>query len=449
MRVLHTSDWHLGRSLYGRGRHHECAAFLDWTVATLKSRAIDVLIIAGDIFDTGTPPNWAQELYFDFLWKASKGPCQHVVITAGNHDSPSFLNAPRSILKQLSVHVVGSKSPRAEDEVIILSDKNAGGKPGLICCAVPYLRDRDLRLLEDGEDLDAAGDKYIRGIQDHYREAARRAQEINAQLPHNIPVIATGHLFVAGGSSVSGDGVRELTVGTLSHIPAAAFPGAFDYLALGHLHSPQEFHVTPEPMCPIPDPQTPTHKRLCIRYSGSPLHMSFGELDRNKSMSLITFKAGGIEADGSPVAPYTPTIEEIAVPAFQRLVKMRGNLPELTALLKAEASQNHSVWVEANYTGEEWLPNLRESLEATVAGTPVDLLCIKDCRRRDSSPLASSESPAPGPCHQKLDELGVMDVFEFKLEEEGIEESQRATLRGLLALVLKDLEETDTGSQAI
>ena len=154
MRVLHTSDWHLGRSLFGQKRYEEFSAFLDWLARTLQEKEVDVLVVSGDIFDSGTPSNRAQRLYYDFLRQVYLSSCRHVVITAGNHDSPSMLGASREILQVLDVHVVGNLPEDPAEEIKVLRD--AQGKVALIVCAVPFLRDADMRLVEEGE---SSGDK--------------------------------------------------------------------------------------------------------------------------------------------------------------------------------------------------------------------------------------------------------------------------------------------------
>ena len=135
MKVLHTSDWHIGRTLYGRKRYEEFGAFLTWLADTIQQNEIDALLVAGDIFDTSAPSNRAQELYYRFLCRVAASCCRHVVVVAGNHDSPSFLNAPKELLKALDVHVVGSSTESPEDEVLVL--RNDQDTPELIVCAVP------------------------------------------------------------------------------------------------------------------------------------------------------------------------------------------------------------------------------------------------------------------------------------------------------------------------
>ncbi|MBB5348397.1 exonuclease subunit SbcD [Desulfoprunum benzoelyticum] len=134
MRILHTSDWHLGRSLYGRKCYEEFSAFLDWLSETIQKKEVDALLIAGDVFDTSTPSNKAQELYYRFL-------CRNIIVSGGNHDSPSFLNAPKELLCALNVFVVWAMTENMEDEVIVLHDCNQ--LTLAIICAVPYLRDKD------------------------------------------------------------------------------------------------------------------------------------------------------------------------------------------------------------------------------------------------------------------------------------------------------------------
>ena len=240
MNVLHTSDWHLGRSLYGKKRYEEFTSFLQWLEQTIRAENIEILLIAGDVFDTATPSNKAQSLYYEFLYKLSFSCCRHVVIIGGNHDSPSFLNAPSSLLKVLNVHVVGAMKEDPKDEVILLRNNDI---PEALICAVPYLRDRDIRTHEAGEDIDQKNKKLNEGLKKHYFEVCEHAKEIKNKIEQdhdvNLPVIGMGHLFAAGGETVEGDGVRELYVGGINHVGVDAFPKVLDYVALGHLHVPQ------------------------------------------------------------------------------------------------------------------------------------------------------------------------------------------------------------------
>jgi len=240
MKLLHTSDWHLGRSLYGKKRYEEHSAFLDWLSRTIEDEKVDALIVAGDVFDTSTPSNRAQELYYRFLCRVAASCCRDVVIIGGNHDSPSFLNAPKELFRALNVYVVGAVTDAVNDEVIVLGK---GDKPEAIVCAVPYLRDKDLRTVEPGETIGDKNAKLVEGLKKHYAdvcEVAEAKQKEFRDAGHDgIPIVATGHLFTAGGKTVDGDGVRELYVGSLAHVSKDTFPSSIDYFALGHLHIPQ------------------------------------------------------------------------------------------------------------------------------------------------------------------------------------------------------------------
>jgi len=204
MKLLHTSDWHIGRALYGRKRYEEFDAFLNWLAALIEQENIDVLLVAGDVFDSSTPSNRAQELYYRFLCRVASSAKRHVVITAGNHDSPTFLNAPKELLKFLNVHVVGCVSESPEDELLVLSGADSG--PQLLVCAIPYLRDRDIRMAEAGESMEDKERKIIDGIRLHYRSVCRAAEEKRTGFARPVPIVAMGHLFTAGGQTVEGDG---------------------------------------------------------------------------------------------------------------------------------------------------------------------------------------------------------------------------------------------------
>ena len=165
MRILHTSDWHIGSTLYGRKRYDETQKFLAWLIELIRDEAIDALLVPGDIFDTSTPSYQAQALYYGFLSDVSrKTSCRQVVITSGNHDSPTFLDAPKPLLNALNVSVVGSIS-QPQDELVELKD--AAGVTQALVCAVPFLRERDVRFSEEGESADDKEDNLIRGIVDH------------------------------------------------------------------------------------------------------------------------------------------------------------------------------------------------------------------------------------------------------------------------------------------
>lgn len=376
--LLHTSDWHLGRRLYGKPRYDEFKQFLDWQLQTLREQKVDVLLIAGDIFDTTTPSNQAQNLYYDFLSQVCHTECRHVIIVAGNHDSASFLEAPKQLLKAFNIHIIGSMTDTPTDEVITLLDK--AGQPELIVMAVPYLRDRDVRTVGHGERLDDKERKLAQGIKAHYAQIADIAIAQQAQLKANykrsIPIVATGHLFTVGGQTMEGDGVRDLYVGSLGSIGAEIFHPQIDYVALGHLHIPQAVGGQPH-----------------IRYAGSPIAMGFGESRQQKQVHLLRFDANP-ELLSQPLQ--TLTIQKKPLVSAPTPVNKRKSmshtsmdlfaeteLPESSMLgaINAEAEINAEVDAQASHKAGYDKPS------AHLSGQPYNIAKLSDTTLLQSLPV--------------------------------------------------------------
>ena len=219
MRFLHTSDLHLGRSLYGVNRDETFEKFLVWLTETIRTESIDCLIIAGDVFDNATPSHRMQRAYYRFLASvATSTDCRHVIVTGGNHDSPSLLNAPDTLLEALNITVVGQATADPADEVVLLRDED--GKPIAVVAAVPYLRERDLRTSTENETQQDKEEKIRLATAEHYRRVTQTALELRGE--SDIPYIATGHLFAADGDP--SDEERNLYIGSLGLIPASARP---------------------------------------------------------------------------------------------------------------------------------------------------------------------------------------------------------------------------------
>ncbi|SFL20210.1 Exodeoxyribonuclease I subunit D [Nitrosomonas aestuarii] len=427
MKILHTSDWHIGRTLYGRKRYAEFEAFLSWLIETIQCEEIDALLVAGDVFDTTTPSNASQTLYYRFLCRVAASCCRHVVVIAGNHDSPSFLNAPRELLKTLDVHVVGSVSEYLSDEVLVLNNEN--GVPELIVCAVPYLRDRDIRLVEAGESVEDKERKLIEGIRSHYSEvvaiAIQKRDELLKQLrqraqltKQTIPIVALGHLFTAGGQTVEGDGVRELYVGSLAHVSSGIFPDSLDYLALGHLHVPQKVGGSE-----------------IRRYSGSPLSMGFGEARQQKSVVIVEFdahKEQGSQSIENPPAKITL----IPVPAFQMLERVEGDWKAISNRILELSATESQVWLEVIFKGNEIQKNLRERLDAIITGSKLEVLRVKNTRIIDQvlNQIHDEET---------LDDIDVNEVFERCLAANNVSNTQRPELIQAYKEVMMSLYEDE------
>ncbi|TEA79506.1 exonuclease SbcCD subunit D C-terminal domain-containing protein [Allopusillimonas ginsengisoli] len=440
MKILHTSDWHIGRTLYGRKRYEEFDAFLRWLADTIEQEKVDALLVAGDIFDTSTPSNRAQALYYQFLCRVAQSCCRHVVVIAGNHDSPSFLDAPRELLKSMNVHVVGSASDCPDDEVIVLRDPQ--GEPELIVCAVPYLRDRDIRTAEAGESVEDKERKLLEGIRRHYAQVAAQAEAKRQRLDRRLPVVGMGHLFTAGGKTLEGDGVRELYVGSLAHVAANMFPDSFDYLALGHLHVPQKVGGSDT-----------------IRYCGSPLAMGFGEAAQAKSVCLVSLSADSAAGAGHDIAGSDdrqvispsghvesrhgrPAVEValLDVPVFQPLARIKGDWADIAAALQVLGAEQSMAWVEIVYEGADLATDLRKQLDTAVAGTQIEILRVRNNRVMERVLESLHED-------ETLDDLAPDEVFERCLAAHKVPLAQQLALRDSYREVVISVLEEDTRAE--
>ncbi|WP_227511132.1 exonuclease SbcCD subunit D C-terminal domain-containing protein [Psychrobacter sp. P11G3] len=377
--ILHTSDWHLGRRLYGRLRYEEFESFLHWLQDTISAQKVDILIVAGDIFDTMTPSNKAQALYYEFLGKVSRSCCQHVVIVAGNHDSPTFLDAPSNVLKFLNVHVIGTACDDLDDEVLVLGDDD--NNPHCIIAAVPYLRDRDVRSSSAGESADSKDANVIAGICEHYDNVADIAKakqaDLNKTHQRYIPIIATGHLFASGGKTTEDDGVRELYVGSLGKISADMFNDGFDYVALGHLHVPQR-----------------VGGRESIRYSGSPIAMGFGEAKQQKQVLLVQFGAAEHFNNGNSelnVAPDSITPYAINTAADIEVVKVQKTVEKLTEKSAKKVSSQELPFMDDLFSFDEPAEDEAVAQSTAIENTPVQPEQYKSIRETSTDAVISNK----------------------------------------------------------
>jgi exonuclease SbcD len=432
MKILHTSDWHLGRAFYGRKRYDEHEAFLKWLVGVARDEGVDALLVAGDIFDNGSPSNRAQELYYSFIRDMASSPCRHVVIIGGNHDSPSFLDAPKELLLILNVQVVSCADPNPSREVLLLDDSD--GNPALIVCAIPYLRDGDVRTAGAGESIADKEALQARGIAEHYAEVEGRAAELAERLRNErpggageIPVVVMGHLFAAGG--VPGDRERTSYVGSLPHVPVSVFSQRVkpDYVALGHLHAPQT----------VGNDET-------VRYAGSPLPISFSEAGQSKFVNVVEFGGCGVR------------VKPIEAPLFRRIESVRGSwrsIRESIAALSCREGEPRArfgdIWMEVTYDGNDLQGDLRALVEREAevfnlancsgsrddAGPKLDVLRVRDMSARClPARLSSGEA---------LRELDPVELFKRLLDAKDVPEERREGLIRAHGEVLLSLDDLD------
>ena len=273
VRIFHTSDWHLGRQTADVDRTEDFRSFLTWLLGQISERRPDVLLIAGDIFDTTMPSSDAQRLYYDFLTKASQTALRAVVVTAGNHDSLRFLRAPEVLLSTIRTIVAGNTP---ETEAVVIRD--AAGVPMLGIAAVPYLREGDVRLSGVSDSETDRRRAWENGVRAHYEAVHKKLVEL---VGPEVPLVAMGHLFVAGSSvggaaeivSASSDEAdASVYVGSLRNVSAAAFGEGWRYIALGHIHRPQ----------------AAAGSNGTAWYCGSPLMLDFGAIsDKQQILEVV------------------------------------------------------------------------------------------------------------------------------------------------------------------
>jgi exonuclease SbcD len=294
MRLLHTADWHLGRTFHGEDLLSAQAAFVDFLVATARDTGADGVLIAGDLYDRALPPVDAVRLASEALARLAE--VAPVLAISGNHDSAARLGFGAALLARAGVHV--HTDPLAVSTPVPLAD-------GWVY-AVPYLEPDLVR--------------EAMGVEKRSHAAAMGAamDRIRADVAArgSGPIVVTAHAFVAGGTPSESE--RDLAVGGAANVPAAVFDGA-DYVALGHLHGPQVVGGG------------------LGRYAGSPLAFSFSEVGQAKSVAVVEVTAGAL-----------PLVELLPTPVPRPLANLRGTLDALLADPRlADAEQ---AWVQATLT---------------------------------------------------------------------------------------------------
>jgi exonuclease SbcD len=401
MRIIHTADWHLGQFFYSKSRAREHQAFLDWLLDQIVQHQVDALIIAGDLFDTGSPQSYAREMFNRFVVALQPSGCQLVVL-AGNHDSVATLNESRELLACLNTQVITSATPQGEQQVLTLKQRD--GAPGALLCAIPYLRPRDILRSQAGQSGREKQISLLEAIEQHYQHCFAAAQAQRDAQDVTLPIIATGHLTTVG--VTKSDSVRDIYIGTLDAFPAQAFPPA-DYIALGHIHRAQRIANSEH-----------------IRYSGSPIPLSFDELGREKSVFLLEFSTT------------LDTVTPLTIPHFQPMQMLKGSMAEIEhqlAQFSASASEQ-PVWLDIEITTQEYLSDLQRRIEALTENLPVEVLLVRRSREQRQRSLERLEN-------ETLSELKVEDVFARRLaQEDQLDAGQAEQLTQLFRTQLAALE---------
>lgn len=379
MRFLHTSDWHLGQTLHNFERIHEHDCFLDWLLDTIVAEDAEGLLIAGDVFDNANPSAASQRQFYRFLQQAKlRAPHLNIIIIAGNHDSPGRLEAPAPLLEGMDIKVVGQVR-RLDDGSIDLDRllvplKRRDGTVAAWCLAIPFLRPGDVPR------VDTEGDAYLEGIAMLYRQALALALE---RRDAGQAILALGHCHMAGGE-MSTESERRIVIGGAEALSAGVFDPEVAYAALGHLHKAQR-----------------VGRQEHLRYSGSPLPMSFAEVDYAHQILRVDLAGAAVGE-----------IAEIRVPRaveLMRIPRQPAPLQEVLAALDtlelpaADACLQPYLEVRIRLDAPE--PGLRGRIEAALENKPVRLARIETSSIR----TASDESAAVS--LDDLDSLQPEDVF--------------------------------------
>ncbi len=379
MRIIHTSDWHLGQNFFNKSRKNEHQAFISWLLDIVEKQHVDAIIIAGDVFDSGTPPSYARELYNQFVVDLHQLNCTLVVL-GGNHDSVATLNESKQLLSCLNAHVIANTSDELASQIIEL--KNRHGDTGAILCGVPFVRARDVMKSQSGSSGVEKQKQLGDAIKQHYQGLYQHAVALKKAKQLNVPILATGHLTAMGVTKT--DSERDIYIGTLDGFAADGFPPA-DYIALGHIHRPQI-----------------VAKTETIRYCGSPIPLSFDELKSTKQIIMVEFDQS-----------VTPVIHPIDVPLFQNMVSIKGNLQQIEAELQKfkHIPSEQSVWLAIEVEVQDFLSDLQQRVQALTDDLNVEVLQLRRARGQQQKSLVSERK-------ETLSELTPFDVFNKRLDLE-------------------------------
>lgn len=409
MRILHTSDWHLGQHFYGKSRAREHQQFLTWLLATIRCERIDLLIIAGDIFDTGTPPSYAREMYFDFIEQLQKLDVQLVAL-AGNHDSVAMLSEAKGLLKSLNTHVVPMVTDKLSEQVFTLY--NQAQQAQAVICAIPFIRPRDVMQSQAGQSARDKQRTLQQAIAEHYQHLYQQAKTLAGD---KLPIIATGHLTTVGVQT--SESVRDIYIGSLEAFPASAFPNA-DYIALGHIHRSQK-----------------VAKSEHIRYCGSPIPLSFDEAKQTKSVLLVEFEQNTLEQ-----------VKALDIPCFQPMLMVKTSFEQLVATVEkavrerqqqVDENAEHTLWLDIEISSAQYLPDLHNRIESLIENLPVEILLLRRAKK-------SRQMMAQQQDKITLGELSLQEVFNERLAQETWqseqEEQQQVRLTQLFSQVVEEMQ---------
>jgi len=400
MKILHTADWHIGKKLHKQDLTEDFSLFIQWLCEEIEQHQVEVLLVSGDVFDLANPSNEAKRLYYQSLLKLKNLGLQ-IIITGGNHDSPSMLNAPQAILNELNVQVVGNLPENFEDVMIPIASKH--GNIEAVVAAIPFLRNNDVQSAEVAKTYEERLENLKNAIANYYTQAAELAK---SNFP-GVPCIAMGHLFTHGVQTSESE--RDIQIGNQAGVEALHFGEYFSYVALGHIHQPQQVKA-----------------KIPIYYSGSPVQLSFSERKDQKRVLLIDTKNA-----------CEPT--SITVPTFRQLITLKGNIAEIEhKLMNLTPNAQLPYFIEIELVEEKYNPqivfllnNLMENFQ-TKGYTIVKHRILFQEKQKGLSAIVQPK--------QNLEEMKAKDVFEKRIADTELSLEQKQQLMSNFELLLQEVE---------
>lgn len=382
MKILHTSDWHIGQFFHEYDRTYEHQHFLDWLVKTLAEEQIDSLLISGDVFDLSNPSAVSIKMFYSFLNQATKeNPDLQIIVTAGNHDSAYRLESPKPLLESSNIHIVGFVEKDEvgdidyEKLIIPLNDKEGNIK--VWCLAVPFLRMGDYPIVQ------GCDDPYVEGVTLLYKNVYQNALQ---KKQSGQSIIAIGHLHAQQTELSDMDKIERQIMGGVECVSATAFDGDISYVALGHIHKAQRIGGKEH-----------------IRYCGSPLPMSFSEI--NYKHQVVVFELEGESIQNLKTVEVPVAIPLLKVPAVHS--SLEGVLDALSRLETTDGDHSKAPYLQVPVLLDGPEPGLRYKIETALSGKYVRLATIDVRYKANSSPSGKTEIVSPN----QLNDLKPIDVL--------------------------------------
>lgn len=383
MKILHTADWHIGQSFHEYDRTYEHQQFLSWLVDTIQEEQVDVMLISGDVFDLSNPSAASIKMFYSFLNKAVRAmPNLQIIVTAGNHDSASRLESPKPLLESSNIHIIGLIEKKDDGSIdcekLIVPLKDKSGTISTWCMAIPFLRMGDYPVIENMEN------PYAEGVSSFYKHAYEYAL---TKKQAGQAIIAMGHLHAQQAEVTDLDKAERLIMGGVECISAAAFHKDIAYVALGHIHKAQRIGGVEH-----------------IRYSGSPIPMSFSEINYKHQVIVFDLEDESINNLKSLEIPVS--VDLLRVPSVHSsLIEVINTLQQLPA---TGINPQIAPYLEVRVLLDGPEPGLRHKIESILSGKDVRLAKI-DVRYHSNETVSDTKSIV---VENNLNELQPKDVFE-------------------------------------